>query len=105
MNSVSFSLKEKPARAFPAPFQKKFKNRRKQKSMDAGKCEGGTEQRKQSRAPHSGARCSGRWAVTEFFVERDDTFHITSSVERGTSFVDVVIADIAILKTGSDLVK
>jgi hypothetical protein len=43
--------------------------------------------------------------VTEFFSERAITFHITTGVERGTSFADVVIADIAILKIGSDLVK
>ena len=49
--------------------------------------------------------CSGRYGVTEFVVERTITFHITTRFARGTSFADVVIADIAILKTGSDLVK
>ena len=43
--------------------------------------------------------------MTEFFSEREITFHLTTGVERGTSFADVVIAEIAILKTGSDLVK
>ena len=50
-------------------------------------------------------RCSGRYGVTEFFSEREKNFHTTTRSARGTSFADVVIAEIVILKTGSDLVK
>jgi hypothetical protein len=58
-------LKEKLARAFLAPFQKKFKNRRKQKSMDAGKCEGGTTDRERKRNSPSTCRCSVSFAVVD----------------------------------------
>ena len=48
-------------------------------------------------------RCSGRYGVTEFFSEREITF--TSLQAWSVHIADVVIAEIAILKTGSDLVK
>ena len=72
--------------------------------MDAGKCEGGTEQRERRDTAFAVSR-SGRWAVTEFFLERGD--YISHHRRRGafTLLADVVLADIAILKTGSDLVK
>ena len=55
--------------------------------MDAVRARAETEQRERSKAAHSAAWRSGRWAMAEFVSERNTGYHITTRSARATSFI------------------